>query len=478
MIVCIIQARTDSTRLLGKVVKLILGRPMLALQIERIKRSSYINKIIVATTIKKEDDQIEFLAKEANVLCFRGSEIDVLDRYYQIAKEVGADIVVRITGDCPLSDPKVIDETIDYFLKNIRDIDYTSKPTNYPEGLDVEVFSFSALERAWKEGLKPSEREHVTPYIYTHPEIFRVRTWKSGQEDFSKMHWSVDTPEDFIFVTKIFEKLYPQNSYFSKNDVIGFLLENKELLDINRGGTGSEGYVKSQEEDKLFQEKQELYERMISFIPEVIVLVSGGIVKENVKDNIVKYRSTKIDEGDAFGVLWGEARVLATAELATYFPKVMTITTSIHSGELEKLSISRNRIILEEKSKDTLSQISEAMKIVYKKGLKRIVFITNEYHLPRIRTMYEYFELLSQSERETKTIIHKIKNSDVKVGFVAAEPILLHRDKKFIKIIDRLKKSPAYLKRLENENRGIKMIKSGEYGKKATLIENKLEREV
>ena len=209
-----------STRLPGKVSKLILGKPMLVHQIERVKQSRFVDRVVVATTIKDEDDIIARMAQEAGVECFRGSESDVLDRYYQAAREAQADIVVRVTGDCPLSDPKVIDETIEYFLKNATDVDYASKPSNYPEGLDMEIFSFSTLERAWKEAVKPSEREHVTPYVYNHPEMFRVRAWQSGVEDFSAMHWSVDTPEDFIFVTKIFENLYPQNSVFSKDEVL------------------------------------------------------------------------------------------------------------------------------------------------------------------------------------------------------------------------------------------------------------------
>lgn len=489
MIVCIIQARMGSTRLPGKVAKFILGKPMLVHQIERVKQARLVDKIVIATTTKCEDDPVALMAQETGVTCFRGSEFDVLDRYYQAVKEARADIVIRITGDCPLSDPKVIDETIEYFLRNIADTDYTSKPTNYPEGLDMEIFSFSVLERAWKESTKPSEREHVTPYIYNHPEIFRVRTWQRGEEDFSMMHWSVDTLEDFVFVTKIFEKLYPQNPVFSKDDVIKFLQENQELLLINDKGTGYEGYVKSLKEDEQFQQKQHIYEKMIGFVPKVIIVLSAGIIKETRENGVIVYRSTRVDEQDAFGILWGEARVLSTAELATYFPKSIIVTTSarflnepLHAAiicdELEQFSIARDRVILEEKSVNTLSQIGETMKIVYKKGLNNVVFVTNEYHLLRVRAMYEYFESLTQPDVETKHIVKEMKSAEVRVQFVAAESILPYRDKKFIEIIDWVKKSPAYLKRVENEEKGTAMVKSGEYGGKETAYEDKLERGV
>lgn len=488
MIVCIIQARMGSTRLPGKVSRPILGKPMLARQIERVKQARLIDKIVVATTTKSDDDIIFSIAHDAGVGCFRGSENDVLGRYYQAAKKARADIVIRITGDCPLSDPKVIDETIGYFLKNIKDIDYTSKPINYPEGLDMEIFQFNVLERAWKEAIKPSEREHVTPYIYNHPEIFRIRTWQNGVENLSAMHWSVDTSEDFLFITKIFEKLYPQNPFFSKDDVVGLLQKEPKLLFINDGGTGYEGYNKSLKEDEQFQQKQHIYEQMMGFVPEAIVLVSGGIVKEVAQDGVFKYRSTRTEEGDAFGILWGEARVLATAELAIYFPKAIILATGSHHpeqtqavvfrDELEQLSVSRDRIILEGKSTNTLSQIGEVIKFVYENGIKKVVFITNEYHISRLRAMYEHFESLIQPDTEIKQMVKEVKSLGVQIQFVAAEFILPYRDKKFIKIIDEMEKSPAYIKRLQNEERGVAMIKSGEYGKEETVSEDKLERKV
>jgi len=251
MIAIIIQARVGSTRLPGKILKPILGEPMLTRMLERVKRAKKLDVIVVATTDKPEDDATAQIAEKAGVGVFRGDEQDVLDRCYKAAREASADIVVRLTGDCPLHDPAVIDEVVEHFLTGT--LDYTHTPANYPEGLDTEVFSFTALERAWKNATLPSEREHVTPYIRNHPELFRIdREWRSGSGDYSKMHWSVDTQDDFNFVTKIFEQLYPVNSSFNKGDVLALLAQHPKLLEINKGGTGYEGLEKSLEEDKKF----------------------------------------------------------------------------------------------------------------------------------------------------------------------------------------------------------------------------------
>jgi len=489
MIVCIIQARMGSTRLPGKVLMPVLGKPMLLRQIERVRRSRLIDKIIIATTVKKEDDEIETMVKNAGFDCFRGSENDVLDRYYRAAQKAKADIVIRLTGDCPLSDPKIIDETIEYFLQHKKSIDYTSKPINYPEGLDMEIFSFSVLERAWKEGIKPSEREHVTPYIYNHPEIFQIRSWKNGTGDFSKMHWSVDTIEDFKFVTKIFEALYHQNPNFSKDEIIKFLQKNPSMLSINSGGTGYEGYIKSLQEDKEFQKKRKIYEKIVGFAPEAIAILSGGAVKVVNKKGEIIYHSTKIDEEDTFGILWGEARVIASAELSKYFPKAIIIATSagvqgeqshaeIMAGELEKLSVDSERIILEKISTNTLSQIGEIIKIIHKNNFRTIAIVTNGYHLPRARALYDYFDTLSSVEAKTIKFAKEIKKKEVKVQFIAAESILPYRDKKFTLMIKQMKKSLGYKKRVKNEIKGISMIESGEYGKSKTKEEDKIERKI
>src|SRR3989344_38145 len=254
MTTAIIQARMGSTRLPGKVAKLILGKPMLAHQIERVRHAKLVDKIVIATTNKNEDEPIIDIARKSGVAFFRGDEKDVLDRFYMAAKEAGADTVVRLTGDCPLSDPQGIDEVVDYFLKN-KD-DYSGKPHNYPEGLDTEVFSFNALERACKEAKKPSEREHVTPYIINNPEIFKIKnpgegSLYKGKTDISNYHWSVDEEVDFKLVSEIYTELYSHKKLFLMNDVLDLIHQKPELLEINKGFTGYEAYQKSLKEDRI-----------------------------------------------------------------------------------------------------------------------------------------------------------------------------------------------------------------------------------
>lgn len=250
----IIQARMGSTRLPGKILMPIVGEPMLSRMLERVQRAKSLNAIVVATTDKPEDDATEELVKKCNVQIFRGDEQDVLDRFYKAAQEAGADTVVRLTGDCPLHDQAVIDEVVEHF--NTAKCDYTSTPSNYPEGLDAEVFSFVSLEKAWKNARLPSEREHVTPYIKNHKDFFIIDALRtSGAGDYSAMHWSVDTQADFDFVTKVFEPLYPTNPSFNKDDVLALLSLHPELLEINKGGTGYEGLAKSLKEDEEFKKR-------------------------------------------------------------------------------------------------------------------------------------------------------------------------------------------------------------------------------
>ena len=250
------QARTGSTRLPSKVLKPILGRPMIACMLERVKRAKSLEAIIVATSDNREDDTLEEIARASGAGCFRGSESDVLDRSYQAGKSAGLapeDVIVLLLGDCPLQDPDVIDEGVKHFLEENDPLALAGTVLNYPEGLDFNVFTFGALEEAWKNAKLPSEREHVARYFINHPERFRAVTWTTGTRDDSKMHWSVDTAADFEFVSKIFEELYPRNSTFGKDDVLALLDKRAELLNINKGGTGYEGLAKSLKEDEEFK---------------------------------------------------------------------------------------------------------------------------------------------------------------------------------------------------------------------------------
>ncbi len=251
-IIAIVQARTGSTRLPAKVLRPLCGAPMLTRELERIQRAKLINALVVATTDKVEDSAIVHIAKSIGCEVFLGDEKDVLDRFYHAAKEHGATVVVRLTGDCPLHDPDVIDETVQHFLNANGALDYTSTPRNYPEGLDCEVFTFKALEHAWGNAVLLSEREHVTPYIKNHPELFVTDIWESAGDDFAHLHWSVDTEQDFQFVEAVYNKLFELNPTFNKDDVLALLAENPSLGLLNAGSTGYEGLAKSLEEDNAF----------------------------------------------------------------------------------------------------------------------------------------------------------------------------------------------------------------------------------
>lgn len=249
-VVAIIQARMGSTRLPCKVIKEIVGKPMLWHIINRLKWSKLIDEIVIATTTNKEDLVIIEFADKHGIACYAGSAEDVLDRYYQVALKFGADIIVRITADCPLIDPNIADKIINDFLID-AELDYASNtliPT-YPDGLDVEVLSLTALEIAWNNANKKSEREHVTPYIKNHPEIFKLLNVQ-GNYDLSSSRWTVDYPEDIRFIEIIYKNLYADNEIFLMGDVLSFIEKRSDLETINKGFIRDEGYLKSIANDK------------------------------------------------------------------------------------------------------------------------------------------------------------------------------------------------------------------------------------
>ena len=253
-IVAIIQARMGSTRLPGKTLADIEGETLLGRIIERVRHAKTIDEIIVATTIAPEDKKIINAAHKAEVRTYAGSEEDVLDRFYQAAKEIGAKVIVRITADDPFKDPEVIDNIVGDFIKARGDLDYLSNtldPT-YPEGLDVEVFSFEALETAWNDGKKPSEREHVTPYIWKHPELFRIRNYVKPGQNLSSLRWTLDNDSDLRFAREVYRRLYPKKSIFLMNDILALLEKEKDLAKINIGNIKYEGYIKSLVKDKTY----------------------------------------------------------------------------------------------------------------------------------------------------------------------------------------------------------------------------------
>lgn len=232
-VVCIIQARVGSSRLPGKVLKNICGKTVLEHDINRLKLSSMIDEIIIATTVESQDDKIVDEAKRLGVKCFRGSEKDVLSRYYHAAMESNPDIVVRVTSDCPCIDHTIIDNMIRLFKENKFDYINNTSERTFPRGYDVEVFTFQALELAYKNATKDYEREHVTPYLYDCNNNFKCFTYKNNV-DYSKYRITLDTEEDLQLITIIYEKLFNNKGYFLLDDVVEFLEKNQNIAKINQ----------------------------------------------------------------------------------------------------------------------------------------------------------------------------------------------------------------------------------------------------
>lgn len=203
-VTAIIQARMGSSRLPGKILKEVNGKSLLLHQILRLRESKEINQLVIATTTEVQDDEIVSFCKKHDVLYYRGSEQDVLDRYYHTWMKFGGDLVVRLTSDCPLIDVEIVDQTINCYKKNTYDYVSNTIERTFPRGLDTEVFSSEVLVEIHKKATLPRDREHVTAYIYTHPEQFKIGSYK-GQEDYSKYRWTVDTEEDFQLIKNMLE---------------------------------------------------------------------------------------------------------------------------------------------------------------------------------------------------------------------------------------------------------------------------------
>ena len=233
-IVATVEARMGSTRLPGKTLKPILGRPMLELLVERLQRSK-VDDVIIATTVAEADQVICDLAPQWGVKAFAGSEEDVLDRVLSAARAHDADLIVEMTGDCPLLDPDLVDRCIDYFLAN--DFDYVSNVVQrtYPRGLDTQVFPVAVLDEVSRKTNDPADRENVSLYIYEHPDEYRLGHVLAPPElTDTSLRWCVDTVEDFHLIEGVFEALYPNNPHFTSHDVMNLLGQRPELAAVNR----------------------------------------------------------------------------------------------------------------------------------------------------------------------------------------------------------------------------------------------------
>ncbi len=249
-ILAIVQARMSSSRLPGKVIMPILDKPMLLHQIERIKQSKLISHLVVATSVDPSDDILAKTLEKYKVDYVRGSLDDVLDRFYHTVNKYNAKYIVRLTGDCPLLDCKVVDDVINLHISG--DFDYSSNahPPTFPDGLDVEVFNKNILYDAHKYAKLPSEREHVTAWMYNDKNKLKLGNLLSDNNNFN-LRWTVDELEDFVFVSKIYGALYMKNNFFNSKDIMNFLEIKPDLVEINQGITRNEGMLKSLEKDRL-----------------------------------------------------------------------------------------------------------------------------------------------------------------------------------------------------------------------------------
>jgi spore coat polysaccharide biosynthesis protein SpsF len=232
-VLVVMQARMSSTRLPGKVMRPVMGEPMLAQQVKRLQRARHIDRLVIATSNCPDDNVIAELAEILGVHCFRGSLTDVLDRYYRAAEHFGATSVLRTTADCPLIDPQVVDTVVDSHISSGRDYTTNNMPRTWPHGLDIEIMQFAVLEEAWKNASSQAEREHVTPFIRNNPTRFRLGNCPSPVDN-SRFRWTVDEPEDYEFVCRVYEELYPLNPDFLTGDLLHFLAEHPEVVEINK----------------------------------------------------------------------------------------------------------------------------------------------------------------------------------------------------------------------------------------------------
>jgi spore coat polysaccharide biosynthesis protein SpsF len=231
----IIEARMKSTRLPGKVLRPMAGKPMLELLIERIRHALLVDQVIIATTVSPSDDPIESLSQKLQIACYRGSEEDVLDRVLAAALRFAVEVIVEITGDCPLIEPSKIDHMLKSYQYMNVDLMTNRLDESYPPGLGLRIFSRATLEKVARLTNDPVDREHVTLYVWEHPEIFSIYHF---QNNLDRKYWdlrlTVDTAEDFKFIQAIFEELYPQKPLFDLYDIIDLLERKPELMGINK----------------------------------------------------------------------------------------------------------------------------------------------------------------------------------------------------------------------------------------------------
>lgn len=243
-IITIMQTRMGSGRLPGKVLLPLAGKPLFIRQLERIQAASLVQEVVVATSTQQEDDIIAQICKQEGFACYRGHATDLLDRHYQAGLQYKADAIVKIPSDCPLIDVSVIDKVLSYYIASAEQLDFVSNlhPASYPDGNDVEVIRFAALEKAWLLARRPMEREHTTPFIWERPELFRLGN-VAMEEDYSMQYrFTIDYQEDYLFIKAVYDALYAKNPLFSVKDILLLLQAQPEIYAINEKWAGVNWY--------------------------------------------------------------------------------------------------------------------------------------------------------------------------------------------------------------------------------------------
>lgn len=222
-----------STRLPGKVMLEAAGKPLLGHLVERLQRSASLEQIIIATSTSPDDQVIADFCDAAGIAVFRGSNADVLDRYFQAATRYSVHTIVRVTSDCPLIDPELIDEMVPFFLKHINDYDLVTNrhPLTFPDGIDFDIMSFGKLQYVWQQAWQANQREHVIPYFWESG--MRVFNFEHPERLFNQHRWTLDYPEDYVLITQIIDALYREGQFFSTRDILNFLARNPELPKVN-----------------------------------------------------------------------------------------------------------------------------------------------------------------------------------------------------------------------------------------------------
>ena len=276
-VVTVIQARMASSRLPGKVLRPLLGQPLLLHLIERVQAAKRVDTVVVATTYEAQDNPIAELCQTHHIHCFRGHPTDLLDRHYQTGYFYDADVIVKIPSDCPLIDPTVIDKVIGCFLDpkglvspklpNLREnpsslyaYEYVSNlhPATYPDGNDVEAMTMDALEVAHRQAKRDFEREHTTPFFWENPDRFRLGnvTWETGLDCSMSQRWTIDYEADYGFVKAVYEALYPHKALFGLNDILALLAERPDIIALNNQYVGVNWYRHHLEELKTITAAQ------------------------------------------------------------------------------------------------------------------------------------------------------------------------------------------------------------------------------